>query len=219
MRKRFPKVVKLVSANYLYIFPFVKCPKFHLFLYIRRSIEMILCLNTDCCYIDVKSLFYMYEWQKFTFNILVSPLTGWVPNLWYLEILCLCVLSVSHKRLSWRICLIGQLKSVIVLEIEVKSLWRSCNWWCTIMEVLQNAKCIDWLSQYGALHALKAINICLCQRLLSQLQNLIEWRYEFSVRWFQHYWIFSIGIEVTFDLIKHNIYLSKLKNSFMFWLK
>jgi len=31
------------------------------------------------------------------------------------------------------------------------------------MEVLQNAKFIDWLSQYGALHTLKAVNVFLCQ--------------------------------------------------------
>ena len=171
MRKRFPKVVKLVSANYIYNFPFVERPKFHLLLYIKRGIETSLCLNTDCCYIDVNSSFCVYEWQKFTFNILFSPLTEWVPNLWYFVILCLCILNVSHKRLSWGICLNGQLKSEIVLEIEVTSLWRSCNWWCTIMEVLQNTKFIDWLSQYGALHTVKAVNICLCQRLLSQLQN------------------------------------------------
>ena len=35
-------------------------------------------------------------------------------------------------------------------------------------------KFIDWLSQYGALHTLKAVNICLCQQLLFQLQNFIE---------------------------------------------
>jgi len=35
--------------------------------------------------------------------------------------LCLCVLSVSHKWLSWSICLNGQLKSEIVLGTEVKS--------------------------------------------------------------------------------------------------
>lgn len=154
MRKRFPKVVKLVSANYIYSFHFVECPKFHLFLYIR-SIEVSLCLNTDYWYIGVK-LIYVYEWQKFTFNIPISPLTRWVPKLWYLDMLCLCVLSVSHTRLSWRVSLNGQLKSDIVSEIRVKSLWSCCNWWCTIMKVLQSAKFFDWLSQYGALRTLKA---------------------------------------------------------------
>jgi len=175
-------------------------------------------LSTDYWYIGVKSSFYVYEWQKLTFIIPISPLTGWVPNLLYLDILCLCVLSVSHKRLSWRICLNGQLKSEILLEMEVKSSWRCCRWLCTIIEVPQNAEFIDWLSQYGAVHTLKAVKICLCWQLLSQLQNFIKWRYEFSLRWFHHYWIFSIRIKLTFDLIKHNIYFSKFKNSFMFWL-
>jgi hypothetical protein len=29
----------------------------------------------------------------------------------------------------------------------------------------------------------------------SQLQNFIDWRYEFTLRWFHHCWIFSIGIK------------------------
>jgi hypothetical protein len=55
--------------------------------------------------------------------LLVSPLVpqmGKCQTCGMWDILCLCILSVSLKRLSWRISLNGQIKSEICLRDKSK---------------------------------------------------------------------------------------------------